>query len=96
MTEQTSTDSYSDSQKLALYYKELQDSNPAWRPCCPECRQARRGEKLMIKTHTGFECLHCKLRVNKYMKKEDKNDSQITSTVIPRANVPASRTHTGD
>lgn len=95
MDKPDNTDAYSDSQKLALYYKELQDNNPSWRPGCPECRQARRGVQLMIKTNDGFQCILCKLTVNKYMKRID-YVSQTTSTRLSRTNEPASRPRAGD
>jgi hypothetical protein len=69
--EVNTTNTYSASQKLSLYYKELADSNPAWRPLCSHCHQAGRGKHFMIKTkESGFECLVCKFTVNCYMHKE--------------------------
>lgn len=64
------TDSYSEGQKLALYYKELQDNNLSWRPVCPKCRASGRGNEQMIKDQSGgFYCLLCKHTVNRFMQK---------------------------
>lgn len=63
------TQAYSESQKLALHYKEL-GNNPAWRPICPQCYSKGNGKDYMIKTATaGFLCIHCKYEVNCYMHK---------------------------
>ena len=60
------TSSYSESQKLALHYKEL-SSAPHWRPQCYDCTK-KQGETVMyIKTSQGFHCIRCKNTVNNLM-----------------------------
>jgi len=64
------TSTYSESQKLALHYKELATSNPAWRPLCVKCLASGSGKEFMIKTkEAGYFCLVCKYEVNCYMHK---------------------------
>ncbi len=61
------TSTYSESQKLALHYKELA-ADPSWRPRCLKCWRNGRGARLMIKTkEAGFYCVCCGFKVNCYM-----------------------------
>jgi hypothetical protein len=75
---ENTTSTYSASQKLALYYKEKADSDPSWRPLCPDCCKSGVPGIAMIKTATaGFYCVRCKLEVTCYMHKV--NNAATTS-----------------